>query len=72
MYWRNCLEGGGDMNEKLMCVIVDKETKDEYWTDDIGGFHNPPIGYNPNGVFCGECSNTTCKGCYAAERIAKL
>ena len=31
--------------------------------DEIGGTHDKGLGWNPNGVFCGECSNTTCVGC---------
>lgn len=27
------------------------------------GHHDEGIGCNPNGVFCGECSKITCKGC---------
>lgn len=27
------------------------------------GFHDEGIGYNPHGVFCGECNRATCRGC---------
>lgn len=35
--------------------------------DEIGGIHDQGIGYNPNGVFCGECGNTSCTGCINAN-----
>ena len=31
--------------------------------DEIGGVHDEGLGWNPNGVFCGECSNMNCKDC---------
>ena len=31
--------------------------------DDIGGFHDSGMGWNPNGNWCGECSNSTCRKC---------
>jgi len=29
----------------------------------LGGIHGEGIGYNPQGVFCGECTRETCEGC---------
>lgn len=48
---------------KIMCVNIDKETSDEYWTDNVGGFHSPPIGWDPNGECCGECNYESCEQC---------
>lgn len=31
--------------------------------DEVGGVHDEGLGWNPNGVFCGECSNISCKDC---------
>lgn len=31
--------------------------------DDIGGFHDAGMGWNPNGNWCGECSKSTCREC---------
>lgn len=31
--------------------------------DEIGGFHQANIGWNPNGVYCGTCHKKTCFGC---------
>ena len=31
--------------------------------DDIGGFHDSGMGWNPNGNWCGECSKLNCKNC---------
>jgi hypothetical protein len=36
-------------------------------TDEVGGFHDDGIGWNPQGVFCGECVRTSCKGCVNEE-----
>lgn len=52
-----------DRSKILMCVIVDKRDGDVYWTDEVGGFHSPPIGWGPDGVNCGECCEISCKGC---------
>lgn len=32
-------------------------------TDEVGGYHDSGIGWNPNGVWCGECARGSCKGC---------
>lgn len=37
--------------------------KDESFKDEVGGVHDCGVGYNPHGVFCGECSSTSCKDC---------
>ena len=31
--------------------------------DSIGGVHDQGLGWNPNGVYCGECSFSTCVDC---------
>ena len=31
--------------------------------DEVGGYHSCGLGYNPNDVFCGECSKISCKEC---------
>lgn len=36
---------------------------DKSFMDAIGGVHDEGLGWNPNGVFCGECSNSTCEKC---------
>ena len=33
------------------------------WFDEIGGYHDGRVGWNPNSVHCGECARRTCKGC---------
>ena len=35
----------------------------EAYYDDIGGFHDSGMGWNPNGNWCGECSKSTCRRC---------
>lgn len=37
--------------------------KDETYRDEVGGLHEGGVGWNPNGIFCGECTAVTCKGC---------
>lgn len=39
------------------------EWKDESYTDSVGGIHCDGIGWNPHGVWCGECNRDTCEGC---------
>jgi hypothetical protein len=36
---------------------------EETYTDEVGGFHDCGIGWNPQGVWCGECSKASCKDC---------
>ena len=38
-------------------------SRPEAYYDDVGGFHDSCIGWNPNGVWCGECTRLSCKGC---------
>lgn len=33
------------------------------WIDEVGGVHDSGIGWNPNGVWCGECTKYSCKNC---------
>lgn len=35
----------------------------ESYTDEVGGHHDNGIGWNPNGVWCGECTKESCSGC---------
>jgi nucleoside 2-deoxyribosyltransferase len=37
------------------------------WIDEVGGYHDNGIGWNPNSVYCGECARKTCKGCNRAD-----
>lgn len=43
---------------ETVSLQVDTSTKDE-----VGGIHDSGEGWNPQGVWCGECSSETCKGC---------
>lgn len=42
--------------------IIFLDNPDAYY-DDIGGFHDSAIGWNPNGVCCGECTMVSCRDC---------
>jgi hypothetical protein len=35
----------------------------EFNLDSIGGYHSEGLGWNPHGLFCGECSSITCENC---------
>lgn len=37
--------------------------------DELGGVHDECMGWNPNGVFCGECGNITCVCCQAKDNM---
>lgn len=55
----------------LNLPICFKEDSDSYY-DEIGGFHSCAIGWNPNGVWCGECTKLSCKDCvnkYAKKKL---
>ena len=67
-----CLEGAGvdnwegydfaiDMMKEYNCIYTDKTGI--YFKDGVGGIHGEGVGYNPYGVFCGECSRLSCKSC---------
>lgn len=46
----------------LLNPSVFPNREDAYY-DEVGGFHSPPDSWNPYGVWHGECTRTTCKGC---------
>ncbi len=50
---------------------VTPEMYDCGYTDEIGGIHACGIGHNPMGLFCGECTRTSCMGCKNAYKINK-
>ena len=35
--------------------------------DDVGGFHDSGMGYNPKGVWCGECTRESCRDCSSRD-----
>jgi uncharacterized ferredoxin-like protein len=43
-------------------MIKIKELQEDI-IDEVGGLHSNGVGWNPSGVWCGECSFRTCKGC---------
>lgn len=54
----------GVCEEKFYGMVAKAEsTEEDVFIDEVGGCHEGGLGWNPNGVFCGECSNSTCKGC---------
>lgn len=49
----------GDKTIEEMFKIV----REHNWEDKTEGFHDGGIGYNPHGIWCGECTKITCHGC---------
>ena len=35
----------------------------EGYYDEVGGYHECAIGWNPNGIWCGECTSLSCANC---------
>jgi hypothetical protein len=46
---------------KMRIVFIDDEDGSYY--DEVGGFHSAGMGWNPHGIWCGECSNDSCENC---------
>ena len=42
--------------------IIFFDYEDAYY-DEVGGFHDGAEGWNPNGVWCGECTKKSCINC---------
>jgi len=52
--------------------IIDE---DGTYIDNVGGQHSCGVGWNPNGLWCGECSTSTCEGCayeFATEDLKQV
>ena len=47
-------------DKKLPIVFLDNP--DAYY-DDAGGFHDSATGWNPKGMYCGECTMVSCRDC---------
>ena len=41
---------------------MNKEKETGYY-DEVGGYHDCAEGWNPNGVWCGECTRISCANC---------
>lgn len=50
-----------NINHNKQCG--NNQLADGFSIDEVGGFHGEGVGYNPNGIFCGECSRLSCKSC---------
>ena len=50
-------------HKKTINGIEITEYSEEAYEDDVGGFHDCAEGWNPNGVWCGECCALSCRGC---------
>lgn len=52
--------------KKLHLPIIFADEPESYF-DEVGGYHSCGLGYNPNDVFCGECSKWSCRGCKSKD-----
>ena len=43
----------------------DNNHEEIVYIDDVGGEHSEGLGWSPNSIFCGECSNIDCSTCSA-------
>ena len=44
---------------------------EDCYIDAVGGHHDSGCGWNPQGVYCGECCSASCEGCKYENMIAK-
>lgn len=65
---KNLNEGKITMNQARLKLGLDRiEQSNTGCKDEVGGYHDGAIGWNPNGVWCGECTRASCKGCKSAD-----
>ena len=63
-----CIRQSTDTWECDTCDYTVGDADGHYcYTDLIGGVHSDGLGWNPNGVFCGECTYSTCENCKHRE-----
>ena len=46
--------------------IIFSDNPDVYY-DDVGGFHDSATGWNPKGMYCGECTMESCRECSSRD-----
>lgn len=56
------------LSKKLPIMFSDDE--DSYY-DEVGGYHSCGTGWNPNGMWCGECGRLSCSGCSSEHKCIK-
>lgn len=47
--------------------ILFYDDNDSSYYDEIGGFHSAAMGWNPNGIWCGECTRISCSNCSSRD-----
>ena len=63
--WGVC-NGEGENRLGKILMRIRSEIRDgdqEGFCDELGGFHEGGVGYDPDGVFCGECPYISCGRC---------
>lgn len=53
---------------KVRGKTIQYYSQPDFIMDEVGGVHDEGLGWNPNGVFCGECCHTTCKDCKMKDK----
>lgn len=56
-------------DSSLIEVMDWMKNTDVVLKDELGGIHDEGMGWNPNGVFCGECCNLSCVNCPAKDSV---
>ena len=49
--------------KQMSLPIFFYDDEDGSYYDEVSGFHSAALGWNPNGVWCGECCRRSCKNC---------
>ena len=49
--------------------IIKFYSKPEMIIDEVGGVHDYAIEWNPNGLWCGECTKISCKNCSSRTTV---
>ena len=53
--------------KQMSLPIFFYDDEDGSYYDEVGGFHSVALGWNPNGVWCGECTNKSCAKCPSTD-----
>lgn len=54
------------LKEYHLPIIFTDDSKSYY--DEVGGYHESAMGWNPNGKWCGECTAHSCANCPSKDK----
>lgn len=63
---KNCTKEEIEKLKRHHLPIIFIDDPESYY-DDVGCFHSWGLGYNPQGVFCGDCTYVSGKDCRGRE-----